>query len=293
MSDLPHRMARAEKFIEESLTSVYFDDPIQLRAFELINSGTFNDWSDIQKLSSVDDQAVVHLVRIGLLDLKLMGGIFYKENVKVVEFAAICTGPWNQLFVEQMQDRVQLDPKRFSHFDFVNREACLSVEGAKSLNFTRRGDPYDARWHIREQWGEEAVPDVRFVRFSTSSDSEPATPKTAVAVAKSVHPSKPSESPAIRSKPRKPTLADRSAFWAIVALDQHIERCYQNAPSSDLPTTQQQKRDLIAQVIDTWELAELKIHDDWKVPRTGKDLFEASRRFERWIDAGNSDIVDD
>lgn len=92
-----------------------------------------------------------------------------------------------------------------------------------------------------------------------------------------------------KSKLRKPSLADRSAFFAIRCLDVHIEKHYGNASRSDWPTTQAQKRDLLKQVIATWERAELNIHDDWEVPRTGKDLFQAARRFEQWIDAGNPD----
>tara|TARA_A100001391_G_scaffold100174_1_gene66582 strand:+ start:434 stop:1309 length:876 start_codon:yes stop_codon:yes gene_type:complete len=98
-------------------------------------------------------------------------------------------------------------------------------------------------------------------------------------------------SPVEKPGPREPSLADRSAYFALRALDAHVQKYYENAHQRDLPTTRQQKRDLIATVIDTWERADLNIGDDWLVPETGGALFVSAKRFKDWIDAGNPDII--
>ncbi|WP_231603508.1 hypothetical protein [Neorhodopirellula pilleata] len=88
---------------------------------------------------------------------------------------------------------------------------------------------------------------------------------------------------------RRPSLANRSAFYALLGLEVYLNEHYKDAEDKDL--THNQRRDLLAAVIDKFDRAELQIASDWEVPATGRILAESARKYDRWIMAGNPDIV--
>lgn len=152
------------------------NDPVQRRAFELLMSGEFSNWKDLQRSSSVDDDAVMGLVGIGLFDLQFAGEIFNKQNQRVVEFEIRCKGHWMPMFFEELKSRSSFDFSQFGHFNYGKREACVSIDGIRALDVTRKEEPGDARWYIKQRWGRGAKPELRFTHFSVceESDSKPA-----------------------------------------------------------------------------------------------------------------------